>query len=350
MPVPIKETLGIFADNSRQRRSVLPLAGNKITGWARGVGIPSGGETILYTGQMYQLIPSINAMSRQLAKFENSWITNYFGIGRAANKIINLSQFMAHADPREQEVYDRSLRNIAGLLKAAGINFGYLYKNDLYSGALTYDEGLDDAFVSQAQLIYRILKAENIKQIITVDPHTTNILRSVYPEVIKGFDIRVNSYLEILSESRLMPLRESSLEVTIHDSCIYARHEDMVETPRRLLKQIGIRIQETELCGKLTHCCGGPLESLFPNKASEIAKKRIEQLSDCANQVVTLCPICLANLKRAAPPELEVRDISDYLIKAYPADTGKDSRYGSIKPHDRIENEKGEYDGTNQSR
>jgi hypothetical protein len=317
MPVPIGSTLGIFADNSRLRKSVLPISVKGITAWADGLDIPVGGETVLYTGQMYQLVPLIDSMSLRLAKFENSWITNYFGIGRMANKIINLSGFMARSNPEEQKAYNRPLRNIARLLKIAGIEFGYLYERDLYSGALVYDEGLDDAFASHANLVYRVLKDNNVKEVITVDPHTTNILRSIYPKIIKGFDIQVKSYLEVLAGRKFKTIKQLKDEVTIHDSCIYARHEGVIDQPRSLLKQAGVRIQEAELSGKLTHCCGGPLESLFPSKATDIARKRMEQLADCAKQVVTSCPICLANLKRVAPKNIFIQDISDYLVEAY---------------------------------
>jgi hypothetical protein len=317
MPVPIGDTLGIFADNSRIRKSVLPLTSGRITGWARGFNLPVGGETVLYTGQMYQLVPSINSMSRQLASFENSRITNYFGLGRSVNKIINLTAFMARVNSAEQATYNEPLRNIVRLLRMAEIEFGYLYNDDLYSGALVYDEGLDEAFLSQARLVYKILKTNNVRNLITVDPHTTNILRSIYPQVINGFDINVKSYLEVLAEKKLVPGQGLAQEVTIHDSCIYARQESLIEQPRRLLLEGGVNIQEAELSGRLTQCCGGPLESLFPSKAMETSKKRIEQLSDCAHQIVTMCPICLASLRRAAPPEITVRDISDYLVRAY---------------------------------
>jgi Fe-S oxidoreductase len=317
MPLPIGSTLGIFADNSLKRKSVLPLAGSKITGWAKGLEIPAGGETVLYTGQMYQLVPSINSMSRQLARFEDSWITDYFTIGRGVNRVINLSGLIARSDPREQRDYDEILRNIARLLETAGVEFGYLYDNDLYSGALIYDEGLDDAFLSHARLVYNTLKANHVKQVITVDPHTTNILRSVYPRVIDGFDIQVNSYLELLAERKLNIAKTLGVDVTIHDSCIYARQENIIDQPRLLLKHIGAGIQEAEQSGKLTYCCGGPLESLFPGKAEEVARKRMEQLSGCASCIVTMCPICLSNLKRVAPQEIMIGDISDYLVNAY---------------------------------
>lgn len=188
---------------------------------------------------------------------------------------------------------------------------------------MIYDEGLDETLVSHANLVYQTLKSSNVKRLITVDPHTTNMLKTIYPTIIAGFDIEVKSYLEVLAERKLKSVKQLGEEVTIHDSCIYARHEGMIERPRSLLKQGGVKVLEAELSGKLTQCCGGPLESLFPHKATEIAKKRIEQLSDCAHQIVTLCPICLANLKRVAPREMVIRDISDYLVQAYCPDTSE---------------------------
>jgi hypothetical protein len=329
MPIPINDTLGIFADNIRIRKSVLPIAERKVTDWTKGLKIPAGGDTILYTGQMYQLVPIINSMSHQMAKYENSWITKYFGIGRWLNRFINLSAFMAHSDPIEQAAYDGKLRNITLLLRSAGIEFGYLYEKDFYSGALAYDEGLDQAVETQANLVYQTLKSANVKRLITVDPHTTKMMRTVFPKIIPEFNIKVQSYLEVLADRKIKPLKQIDLDVTIHDSCIYARHEGMIEPPRLLLRQIGIRIQEAELSGKITQCCGGPLESLFPTKATNIAKKRIVELSDCAGEIVTMCPLCMANLKRVSPGrKITIRDISDYLVQSYCPTTSKNPGKG----------------------
>ena len=317
MPIPIGDTLGILGDNCRIRKSVLPLPAKQVSDWSLGLNLPAGGETVLYTGQMYQLGPLIDSMSLQLAKYENSWITRYFGVGRAVNTVINLAGFMSHVSPGEQAAYNAPLKNIARLLQAAGVKFGALYGEDLYSGALIYDEGLDSVFVSHANLVYQTLKRKRVRHIITVDPHTTNMLKSIYPKVIAGFDIQVNSYLEVLAERKVKPVKKLGGEVTIHDSCIYARHEGIADQTRTLLRESGLRIQETERSGKVTQCCGGPLESLFPNKSTELAKKRIEQLADCAQEVVTSCPICLANLRRVASKETSIRDISNYLVAAY---------------------------------
>jgi Fe-S oxidoreductase len=317
MPLPTGNVLGILADNLDKRKGVVPLSSKKAAAWAEGLDVPFGGDTIIFTGQMYQLIPSINSMANWMAKFEDSPITRLFGVGRAVNKVLDLSYFMAIGSGREQKVYNGLLRNIARLLSTAGVEFGYLYEQELYSGALLFDEGVDDVFAEQAHRVYRAFKENGVKQAITVDPHTTNMLRSVYPEIISGYDIKVKSYLELLVECDLDFMKQLEVDVVIHDPCVYARYEDIIGEPRHLLKDAGATIHEPELSGKLTHCCGGPLESLFPGKAHAIATQRVEQLVSCGVRVATMCPICLANLKRAATGmTLEVKDISEYLVDA----------------------------------
>ena len=82
MPLPIGDVLGILADNLEKRKGVVPLSPEKATAWAEGLNIPIGGDTIIYTGQMYQLIPSINSMANWMAKFEDSRLTRFFRVGR----------------------------------------------------------------------------------------------------------------------------------------------------------------------------------------------------------------------------------------------------------------------------
>ncbi|MCK5847738.1 MAG: (Fe-S)-binding protein [Caldisericia bacterium] len=320
MPVPIGNTLGIFSDNIVRRRSILPLSTKRITHWSNGFSLPHGGSTILYTGQMYQLIPFINSMSHQLGKFEDSWITRFFGIGRFFNKMLNLTKFMAFPSSKEKAAYDQPIRNIVECLHKAGSEFGYLYEHDYYSGALAYDEGLDDAFKRHAKFVYNVWKEHNVKTLITIDPHTTNIVRSIYPHYIEDFDIEVKNYMEILAENPPPVVQHLHETVTVHDPCLYARSESIVEQPRKLLRNIGIEVQETELSGALANCCGGPLESLFPKKSLLIAKKRVDQLLDCASTIITSCPICMANLKRVTPETHSVHDISEYLVKSYSPD------------------------------
>lgn len=319
MSLPIAPILGILADNVKQRGSVLPLSKKAATGWANGLNLPKGGETVIYTGHMYQLIPAIDAMSRQMAMFEESPITKFFGIGRLVNKFINMSFFMSLTASKEmKKENNRILRNIVSLLRKAGEDFGYLYGDEMYSGALIYDEGLDEIFIPHAKRVFEKLKKNGVKKIITVDPHTTNMMRDIYPKVVPGYDIEVKSYIEVLAEKAPEVLKKCNKELVIHDSCVYARYENMVDQPRILLKNAGVDIKQPELSRKSTHCCGGPIEALFPAKAHEVAGNRIEQLSEQGKDIVTMCPICLVNLRKAAEgKDCQLKDISDTLADAY---------------------------------
>ena len=317
MPVPIASTLGILNDNLRKRRSALPLSRRVHTAWARGLGLPRGGETVLFTGQMWQMVPAINAMSRQLGKYESSGSTRLFAFARRMNRLVNLTPLLARTRSKDRKAYDERLRNIARLLRAAGVRFGYLYEKDVYAGTLAYDEGLDAVFVGHARWVYDLLKANGVKQLITVDPHTTHMMRTIYPKVVPGFDLGVRSYLEVLAEHPPPLVRPLGQKATLHDSCVYARYEGVLEQPRGLLRGSGVVVEEPELSGKLTFCCGGPLETLFPGKSADIDRQRIDQLRSVNPQVVTACPLCLANLNRVAPSDVTVRDISEYLAEAY---------------------------------
>ena len=317
MPLPTGDTIGILADNLRLRGSVLPIPAKRATKWSQGLNLPRGGETVLYTGQMYQLTPYIEAMVAAQERLANSRLAKFTGLGRRLNRAINLSAFMARPPARTRAIYDRILIDVADLLRQAGVEFGYLYKDDMYSGALAHDLGLDEIVARHAQRVYKALKEHGVKRVITVDPHTTNMLRSVYPTLIEGYDLQVSSYLEVLAEAGL-PLR-TPLEgaVALHDSCVYARYENVLQEPRALLSGTGISVVDPVNAGRLTWCCGGPVESLYPEKALANAERRVEQLRMASPSGVTMCPLCLVNLRRGAGDSMLFEDISHYLRRAY---------------------------------
>ncbi|MDE2111123.1 MAG: (Fe-S)-binding protein [Alphaproteobacteria bacterium] len=314
MSIPIAPVLGIFADNVRKRGSVLPLSKRKATGWARGLNLPRGGETVLYTGHMYQMVPAIHAMASQMALLENSFLTRFFGIGRLVNKFVDLSFFMGLTASSERMRHSNQvLRDIVELLRGAGVKFGYLYEDEFYAGALLYDNGQDEAFGEHARRVTARLKKLGVRRLITVDPHTTKMLRQGYPHFVKDFDIEVQNYLEVLAQRHPKPAETVSGEVVLHDSCVYARYEDICDQPRELLRAAGLSVREPKLSGKAVHCCGGPIESLFPSEAHRISGNRVDQLEAEGKNVVTMCPFCWVNLSKAAGNRLVINDIASIL-------------------------------------
>jgi Fe-S oxidoreductase len=331
MPLPTREVLGILVDNLRMRRNVFPLSRRKATRWSRGLDLPVGGDVVLYTGLMYQLVPYIEALVARMARLEDSRLTRLFGLGRRINRTTSLARYLAFASRAQKRAADASLQDVARLLRRAGVEFGYLYGDELYAGALAYDQGADEVFRAHAGAVRDLLDEHGVKTVITVDPHTTHMLRSVYPEVVDGFAVRVKTYLEVLAESDLRPVRDVGCELVVHDSCVYARHEGVLHEPRALLERAGVVVREPADSGKYTRCCGGPIESLFPTAAQKVADQRIEQLAEAGKHAVTMCPICHVNLQRSAGDRISVRDISAVLAAAYcdaaTSEAGVDEKY-----------------------
>ena len=143
------------------------------------------------------------------------------------------------------------------------------------------------------------------------------MLRSVYPRLVEGFDVRVRSYLEVLAERGLPVGGQLSGEVVLHDSCVYARYEDVVDEPRALLAAAGLAVAEPENARRLTWCCGGPAEALYPGARRPRSRRSGSSSSArSATECVTACPICLVNLRKSANGTMRFRDISEVLAEA----------------------------------
>jgi Fe-S oxidoreductase len=269
------------------------------------------------------------AAVKRMGKMEDSFMGKFVGMGRFFNKMFNVSAIMFRPKRADHKRFRRIIRDIARLLQQAGVEFGYLYKKELYAGALAFDMGVDATFAAHARRVYDMLKENGVRSVITIDPHTTNMMRSVYPTIIDNYDLEVKSYLEVLAAmDTLRPLNDVGGGITIHDSCVYARYEDVVEEPRQLLTRAGYTVKEPKDNRNLTHCCGGPIESLFPKMAHQIGGKRVEQFKETNGRAVaTMCPICMATLQQAANGKLEIDDISSFLVKAFcdPEDKNKKS-------------------------
>jgi Fe-S oxidoreductase len=211
--------------------------------------------------------------------------------------------------PEEAEVKraDAAVRKIYELLKREGVEFGLLDR-EVYSGALLYELGLVDDFVKYAKRVAEYFKSRGVKRVIIVDPHTHYVLEKVYPRYVEGFDIEVVSYLDLIKPGDVF-----IKGFVIHDSCLYARFLDRYDVVRKLLAA-GNPVEDSYITGRETAgCCGGPVESLFPDVSRKVAEVRVKELSKLSHKVVVQCPICYVNLKRAAGGRLELYYLPEVL-------------------------------------
>ncbi|MGC8947931.1 MAG: (Fe-S)-binding protein [Thermoprotei archaeon] len=315
MPLPVKDVLKMIADNTKKYGMPFPIPKEVIYKWTEGLDLPKGGDTVLFTGLLYQMIPYINTSIKYLESVEES---KYLSVLMRAGGIVNvMSKLLLRVSEEELKEQYEVLRGIARLLKKIGVQFGYLYENDMYSGVLLYDMGLDDDFREHAMMVYDKLKSLGVKTLITIDPHTTYMMREVYKNVIPGYDLTVKNYLEILVNSSINSTKILKTNVTLHDPCYYTRYLKIIDEPRRLLEKGGISIIEPDRNRELTFCCGGPIESITPGLSKRVAQLRISELSTANKNIITMCPICYANLSRVKSRDIVIKDISHYLYTIY---------------------------------
>jgi len=264
----------------------------ELTEWSKGLEFENSYETILYTGHIYQLMAYIKKLGEML-KFLS-----------LDNPSFIFSKFY---DKKIKERSESQLKNIYILLKKAGVKFSYLGEEEPYPGTLLIDMGYVNEFKQYAQWVTDLFHKKGVKNIITVDPHTYDLLINRYPAYAKGFDFNITHYLDYIGS---INFRSTSTRVTYHEPCHFVRHANY-EEPFKILTSTSKLIMPVH-SGKNTYCCGGPIEAFYPEAADKISQKRFRELKETdAEEIVTACPICYVNLAK----DDSVKDISEYLIE-----------------------------------
>ncbi len=259
--------------------------------------LPRQGETIFYTSCMYQTA----GLSKELVK-----------LLPLAGKLSALSGVASRLIRPKQEDLIRSsriFRKMVELLRRAGVkDLAYLYEDEPYSGAVLLELGYLDLFEEHANAVYRFFKERGVKRVITVDPHTHNALKR-YPEFVKGFDIEVVNFYELVKD---LDVKSGLMEsVTIHDSCLYSRFLNLRDSYRGLIARSGLKVKEDfMITGKDTaYCCGSPIAAVNRELSERIAEMRANDLRKLSDRAIVVCPMCYAQLKG----RIEVVDLMEVI-------------------------------------
>jgi Fe-S oxidoreductase len=332
--VLISQALNTIQGNMERTGDPLGLKLPYWTKWADGLRFPSRGNELLYTARMYQMLPFVvqatemaaGAMPLVPALSVRAFAKMAQMAGAMATEPLLRLGARRATDLRRRT--ENALKGIAAALDRAGIHPAYLYEEEPYSGVLLYDLGMEDAVGPIARQVFSRLSSSRARTVITVDPHTTFMLKQVYPQFLTSFNLDVRHYLQVLAAADIgtpaAPGSDLPRQVAIHDSCVMTRDLSIIEPARRVLAKMGIEVAEPENTGKDTACCGGPVEYAYADLSRSISGIRARELAGTCKDVLVTCPICLINLmKHEKALGIRVWDMGEILHQYLAAGTGR---------------------------
>jgi Fe-S oxidoreductase len=215
----------------------------------------------------------------------------------------------------------RSAESTAKLFLAAGVDVAILGPRESCTGDPARRMGNEYLFQSYAEQNVATLNGAGVTKIVASCPHCFNTLGNEYPDFGGRYEVLHHTELlaELVREGRLEPTAGDD-EITYHDSCYLARHNDVRAEPRELIAAVGQPI-EMKRSGTRTFCCGaGGAHMWMEERGSAINEARVREAADTgAGTLAVACPFCTMMLDdgvRQAGEELRVADVSTLLVEA----------------------------------
>lgn len=302
-----KDIIDLIADNVKKTKNPFGVPKFAINNWWKKAGLRSEGDSLLFTGLMYQFVPYIEKSTTYLARFEDTGWARFIKYGKYMPKLVSGLGLAAITPGKEKKKFNGILKDIAGILAKSKVDFFYDPDLDDYSGVLLYDLGDQEGFVRHAKYVAAKLKKNGIRKLITVDPHTTYAMKILYPKYT-GESFEVHTYFELLN----LTSSNGSRRITLHDPCFYGRYLELSEVPARMLSGLDVECVPIRNSGLHTNCCGGPAESISPKLSGEVAGRRLNELETTDAPIVAMCPICLGNLRKAGT---DAEDLSTVIAR-----------------------------------
>jgi Fe-S oxidoreductase len=160
-----------------------------------------------------------------------------------------------------------------------------------------------------------------VTKIVASCPHCLNSLANEYPDFGGRYEVMHHTELlaELLRDGKLEPVK-SDTEITYHDSCYLARHNDVEAEPRELVAAVGTPVEMANH-GKRTFCCGaGGAHMWMEERGTAINEERVRQAVETgAETLAVACPFCTVMLDdgvRSMGKQLRVVDVSTLLAES----------------------------------
>ncbi|MCM3322464.1 heterodisulfide reductase-related iron-sulfur binding cluster [Cytobacillus kochii] len=230
---------------------------------------------------------------------------------------------MGSYDNRSQKI----ALSFARLLNEAGVKFAILGNKEKNSGDTPRRLGNEFLFQELATKNIEEFEKNEVKKIVTIDPHAYNIFKNEYPDF--GLKAEVYHHTEVLAklvkDGVLKPQYAVEETITFHDSCYLGRYNEVYDPPREILKSIsGVKLIEMERNREKGMCCGagGGLMWMEEETGNRVNVSRTEQALAVNPTVISSgCPYCLTMLSdgtkaKEVEENVQTYDVAELLEKA----------------------------------
>ncbi|MFC5793748.1 (Fe-S)-binding protein, partial [Thalassorhabdus alkalitolerans] len=239
---------------------------------------------------------------------------------------------MGSYDKRSQKI----AQSFAKLMNEAGVKFAILGNKEKNSGDTPRRIGNEFLFQELATANIDTFQKNDVKKIVTIDPHAYNTFKNEYPDFGLEEDVEVYHHTELLAElvreGKLKPTHEIKETITYHDSCYLGRYNDVYDPPREILKAIpGLTVVEMERNREDGMCCGagGGMMWMEEEAGQRVNVARTEQAMEVSPSMIgSGCPYCLTMLSDGTKAKEVEDDISTLDI----AEILEQSVVGPTKP------------------
>jgi Fe-S oxidoreductase len=219
----------------------------------------------------------------------------------------------------------KTARDFAAILNAAGVNFAVLGKLERCTGDSARRAGNEALFFELATANVEMLNEVKPKRIVTTCPHCLHTLANEYPAFGGHYEVIHHTQLieELLLLGKLHLDSHKQADVAFHDPCYLGRHNDVYDAPRNALAQANVSVTELPRNRSRSFCCGAGGAQMWKEEehgAQRVSENRFrEALATGKPALAVACPFCMVMLTDAAKAEkseMQVKDVAEIVAEA----------------------------------
>ena len=220
-------------------------------------------------------------------------------------------------------------RAFVKILHQAKVDFAVLGTEESSTGDAAKRAGNEFLFQMQALMNIEILNEYEVKTIVTCDPHSFNTLKNEYPSLGGNYKVYHHTqYIQKLITENRLQINDETLKgkrLTFHDPCYLGRANDEYESPRDIIRKLGVNLTEMKRHKSTALCCGAGGAQMFKDAEKgdkEVNILRTEDALETNPQIIaTGCPYCKTMMAdgvkfKEKETEIVVKDIAELIAEA----------------------------------